>query len=453
MRSIVFLGLVLAMFGLGSGPLPAQAPRSAPAAAPKKSDPATEPKKNDSATEPKKPAEINWFVRIQGKSLEQWVALLTSLDASTRDEALRTIPLFGPKCREAVGHHLIDMIRKETDSNVRLTAISSVPLIYFHEPYVEEGLGVLINILRSTAESSHTRLEATAALGKCGPAAKRAIPVIVDFGLGHGSWQNRKVAVAALGLLGQQLDPDEGPDVAAIKGLIKTLRTDNAHLVRREVVNSLLLLGPPKDKPTWTLLRKALSDATKDSDKHVVLWSHVALIRTEEYRIKEKDPNLLAVSKVIVDNEAIVNSQDALLKKLGDGEDPKTKFEKQGAAQNKEEALEMKLEAIKALAFIGNEAAPCFDQLKGIVLNPNEEPMVAATAIWALSRMPIRLDDVKSLIDPFRAEDKDPKTNPAPISPAAARAAILKAAADEANQSLTAQPAVQPEKKKAPPKK
>src|SRR5580692_2934907 len=67
---------------------------------------------------------IDWPKRIQGKTLETWVREMhESTDASTRDQAIRVIPLFGPDCRKAASANLLSAISTDPDLNVRLTAI------------------------------------------------------------------------------------------------------------------------------------------------------------------------------------------------------------------------------------------------------------------------------------------------------------------------------------------
>jgi HEAT repeat protein len=384
MRLVVLFGLILGVLALGN---------SSPAQVLKKE------------LEPEKPPEIKWPKEIQGKDMATWVRTVReSKDASARDQALRTVPYFGPECRKLVGPSIISAITTDPDINVRLTAISMVPLIGFEPELVDEGLGALISVLVNKNNANHTKFEATTALGNCGPIAKKAIPAIMSHTLiDMTSWQNRKAAAAALGRLGQPIGKDDGPDLQAVKGLASLLylaKKDPSHLVRREAINALILLGPPKEETTWKFLRAQLTGAFTDPDKSVALWARVAFIRTEQELIKPTDANLLAVVKLLSSKE-----------------------------------LAEKQEAIQALGVIGEEARWRLADLIAIAQGKNEEPIIIATALWSMSQMPSETGKILPVIDPLqRAPDP-----------------TIKAAAESAYKTLTEKP--DPDKKKDPPPK
>jgi len=356
-------------------------------------------------SEPKDPKdEIKWPKEIGGKTLDQWVReMRSSPDASTRDQAIRTIPNFGPDSRKAASANLVNAILNERDVNVRLTAINTVPLIGFDEAYADQGLDAMVKILiPANAAASHTRFETTNSLGACGPIAKRAIPTLITYTMvDQTSWQNRKAAVAALGRLGMPMMKGEGPDVVAMRGIIKCLRTDSSHQVRREAISSLMTLGPPTVEAVWKELRDALVYVMKDPDKSISLWARVVYIRTEQELIKTNDPNLVAITKLLASKE-----------------------------------LDMKQEAIQAIGFIGEEAKSRLPELIAIAEGKNEEPFIIASALWAMSQMPSQTDKMLPVIDPL-------KRAPDPT---------IKAAANQAHRTLTEKP--DPDKKiELPPKK
>ncbi len=93
MRPALFFLLSFCIFGLVNLSS-AQAPKS-----PASKKPAAKEleAKEPAPKEPKQP-DVKWPRAILGKSLETWVALMyESKDASERDQAIRTLPLFGPK--------------------------------------------------------------------------------------------------------------------------------------------------------------------------------------------------------------------------------------------------------------------------------------------------------------------------------------------------------------------
>jgi hypothetical protein len=284
------------MFGLSAASMPAQAPK--------------DDVKDDVPKEP----EYKWPEKIKGKTVQTWVAdMRGSKDASTREEALRTIPFFGPTATKALGHHLIEAIKLDPDINVRQTAIATVPLVMFDTPLMDEGFTTLINILKDRTQPSQTRGAAAAALGGCGwtKEAKKAVPTLLAITLvDPNSWQNRKAAVTALGSLGQPLmksdgkPEDGGPNIEVVKALSRLLyqeKKDPSHLVRREAITSLLLLGPPLDAAVLKLERDALKETyTYDvTHRSVGIWARVAYIRTELKLIGPSDPNLLYIANVI----------------------------------------------------------------------------------------------------------------------------------------------------------
>ncbi len=293
--------------------------------------------------------------------------------------------------------------------------------------------------------ANHTRYETTLALGNCGPIAKRVIPTLVTHTLiDFTSWQNRKAAATALGQIGQP-DPeakDSGPSVQAIEGLIKALTTDPSHLVRREALNALLQLGPPYMEKPWKELRAALTACFTSKDKNIALWSRVVFIRTEQALIKSSDPNLQAIVKQIAASDVIVKQQkevEAKLAKLAESDDPAVKVDaleqKQTAIQVRIEALQAKQEAIQALGIIGEESRSRVDELIAIAQGKEEEPIVIATAIWAMSQMPSESPKIFPVIDSFRS----------------APDATIKQAAESAYKALT--DIAEKDKKLAPPKK
>ena len=237
--------------------------------------------KDESKEEPK----IDWPKRIQGKTLETWVREMhESPDASTRDQAIRVIPLFGPDCRKAASASLVSAIGTDPDLNVRLTAIANVPNIGFDKEYMDAGLDAMVFILNpANGMSNHMRFETAMALSR-GPIAKRALPTLINYTCVEAkSWENRKAGAFALGRIAFARFC-QGPDVAAVDRLV-TMINDKSHQVRHEAVMSLLILGLPHVEGPWRKLRDALqTHAMRDSDKSTALWARVAYIRTEQQR-------------------------------------------------------------------------------------------------------------------------------------------------------------------------
>ncbi len=382
--------------------------------------------KSTNKEEPK----IAWPKRVQGKTLEMWVREMhESQDASTRDQAIRIIPLFGPDSRKAASAALVSAISTDPDMNVRLTAIASVPIIGFDKTYQEAGLDALVYILNpANGMPNHMRFETAMALGNCGQIAKRALPTLINFTcVETRSWENRKAGAFALGRLGQPDSPLGGPEVAAIDRLVTMIQADKSHQVRHEAMSSLLLLGPPHVEGPWRKLREALQTyGMRDSDKSTALWARVVHIRTEQQEIKANDPNLLAIVKVIAEsdksiassskmieaNDAIVKNQEGLESKPGKiGYDPFLKHDailaRAEAEQVKLEAIQLKQEAIQCLGTIGDEAKSQLPHLIAIVQDKKEEPIIVVMALWAMSMMPAEIGKVLPIVDKLKTHENE----------------------------------------------
>jgi HEAT repeat protein len=395
MRHVIVFGLLMLgmLIGVSAPELSGQVLKT------EKKDPKVDPKK-EAAKEPE------WPKKILGKNLDQWVKEMVPLnqkDASMRDFAIKTVPLFGPDARKAASKNLIEALRNDPDINVKLTAISTVPLLGFDDRDMDDGLNALIAFIRvGTTASNHTRYEVTMALANCGPIAKRAIESLVATTLrDSSSWQNRKAACYALGRLGlpTPLPPDpiakkddppkmSGPDLAAVRALADRLMLpDSSHQVRREAVQSLLLLGPPQNEPAWKHLREALTKASNDKvDPSTQIWARVCFIRTELDLIKSGDANLRAVVKFADHEEATV-----------------------------------RLEAIQALGTIGNEAKSELGRLINLATDPSlakiedktmtqaerDKLLIASMAIWSLGQMTEEQKKVLPVLDELKRHPKD----------------------------------------------
>ena len=399
MRYRILMGFLLAILGVCSAQLSAQTLKVDP----KKVDPKTEPKV-DPKVDPKAEPKFEWPKKIADKDLAHYVKeMREAKDASTRDAAIHILPAFGPDATKAASVNLIHAMSLDTDVNVRLSAISTVPLIFFDTKDVDAGLNALVKIITPANGGSNQMKHAAAmALGGCGPLAKRAIPVLTDFTLKDvASWQNRKAAAFALARIGQLTGKDDGPDLKVVHALSLSLRTETSHMVRREIVNALMLLGPPRVEATWKEMRAALTYvAEKDTDRSVSIWARVALIRSEQDLITDKDPNLQVLVKLLSQSDPA-----------------------------------LKLEALQALASVGEEAKSRMGDILAFVNNEKEEPFIVATAIWVLSQMKSEANKLIPIIDPMQRH-KDP---------------FIKAAAEAAYRALTEK--FDPDKKDPMPKK
>lgn len=371
MRRILTLGLLTSIVGLCALTAPGQTIKTDP------KDGKTEPKD----VKPDPNVEIKWPKQIAGKSLDNWVGeMRNSKDASSREAAVRTVPLFGPDSRKAASVNLLHVMQKDPDVSVRLAAIQVVPILGFDKPELEEGLNYMVRIVDQQIPYDRSfRTETVLALGNCGPIAKRAIPAIASARcLGDvGSWQMRKASAFALGRLGLPVGPKDGPDGQAIVALSNRLLLNNesSHVVRKEIINSMILLGPAHVESTWKKQRDALTAAMKDGDPAIAIWARVAFIRTETELIKANDTNLARIA-------GYLSSTD----------------------------LAAKVEAIQALGTLANEAKSKLPDLAALATTKskkNEDLALAASAIWAMGQMTDETAKILPLIDPLKRHDNE----------------------------------------------
>jgi hypothetical protein len=410
MRHLFILTFMLAGMIVFSDGLSAQALKNEPKPG-AKSDAADNKKEKDKDKDPKK---FEWPTEVLGKKLDYWVKEASkSPDPSNREAALRILPQFGPDARKTAGPVLLSAMTKDTDINVRLTALATVPLLGFDDANIEAGLNAMVALLKpSNLHDRFTRMEAVSALAACGPVANRAsaIPTLVEFTCKDpASWQLRKAAAAALASIGQpvmemetpkagkegpaakgkespkaKLSHGKGPDSQAIKGLIKMLSplNEHSHEVRRQVITSMRSLGPPHDEAGWKEYRAALQAAQKDPDQSVSLWARVAYIEASLEPIKGADLNL----RFLVDS----------LKTS----DPAKRIEIMTAigALGDTASNQVIDEFIALATSIPKDAKP--ESIKG------EDLMLTLTAIRAIGNMPSQMEKSMPVLDKLESTHK-----------------------------------------------
>ncbi len=256
---------------------------------------------------------------------------------------------------------------KDLDWSVRLAAIDVAPAVllgYATEPDapLANGLNAIYSMLNS--EHPNIRLEAVAAVAECGPYFRTFKPEILQRldsrARDQSSWQMRRGAVASIGRVGQgqpsQADPDkkDPPDNFAVKSLLKVLRSDPSAAVRREVVNSLLGIGPVATsmQKTWKTTLEGVISQSFEKDKSTRLWVHVLLIRNDPDGLKGNKEHLEAIAKHLKLSEA-------------------------GG----------RLEGCQALGYLGEDASSKLQDLIDVI-NKDTVPDVLAAAIVAVTAMP-----------------------------------------------------------------
>jgi len=321
------------------------------------------------APPPEKKDNINWPKEVNGKNVETIVKeMRTHSDPAYREAAIRALPLFGPKGREAGADALVEaMSNKESDINVRLAAVGVAPAVLLGlakapDAALNNGLGLIVGML--THEMLNVRFEAVLAAGNVGPYLRTVQPSAVDklktnARMGS-SWHMRRAAVAALGSVGQGIQTGEGPDdksppdTVTVASLLDILKVDNCAAVRKESVNALIALGPvaASQQKAWRAALDYVLNKSNEKDKSVLLWVHVLIIRNDPNGLKGNELHLDAIAKVLGAPEPVG-----------------------------------RLEACQALGVLGEDAVTKLQDLIDII-NKEKEVLVVAAAIIAVTAMP-----------------------------------------------------------------
>lgn len=224
------------------------------------------------------------ITHIQGKTLEQWIKEISSTDPSKREYAIRTVLAFGPDRAYQALPAILDQLDKHTvsapvDASIRVNAAGALGVILggVKEPdpkYVKKAVTLLKRLLEDG--QSIVRYRSAQALGRIGSEAKEAIPLLIVATRDPQTWEVRKEAAVALGLIAKE--DKKAPPQGVIDALYKALG-DRASQVRFGAVQALTWLGGPADKTYKAGMIKALEPvALKDAEASVQVWAHMAIM-------------------------------------------------------------------------------------------------------------------------------------------------------------------------------
>jgi HEAT repeat protein len=240
----------------------------------------------------KKPIIDTQIQDIGGKTLEQWIKEIPSLDRSRGENAIRTVLAFGPdRAFEAV-HVLVAELKRQTHGNARLdvsitvnAAIALGEILGGAEKpdpdVVNDAVKVLVILLRDP--QAIVRYRSAEALGKIGRRAKPAIGPLLSLLRDKAypsSWESRQAAATALGFIALDRDGKTGPSAEVVKGLYQAL-SDTSFQVRLAAIRSMTFVGTPantseKDRDAFLgYLKKA---TLEKEDPTVRVWAHMAIM-------------------------------------------------------------------------------------------------------------------------------------------------------------------------------
>jgi HEAT repeat protein len=332
--------------------------------------------------------------QIGGKTLKQWTREILDADPGVRENAIRTVILFGKDAQEAVPSLITEL--SDQDTSLRVNAAIALGLIGLgpNERDVQKGVDGLKRLLFDS--QTIVRFQAATALGRIGKDGRPAIANLVVAIGDRDSWEVRKAAAFALGSTAGSKD---GPDARAVRALTTTLH-DYCAQVRLEAVMSLIFLGPPQKEQDRNTLVGALTYLFSDKDKPVAIWARVAVMRMG----KVASEHLAAIA-------VLLKSPDALTR----------------------------VQALRAFMMIGPEAKSRLSDV--IEALDDRDPTVT---VWAMS----------ALVEIGRDDQPPSRRILAPLQKIADnhKEAAIKAAAKEAIAALTKkdEPPKKPVKKEAP---
>src|SRR5262249_3359287 len=194
-------------------------------------------------------SEYKWPLTIAGKSLDEWIKELKHRDPSVRENAIRTLPMFGPSARKAVSA-VIDMANNDRE-DVSLRVNSCISLMTLEIPNREESAAIRALVKRMTLDQQAVvRLHAAMALGRYEESTdrKEAIPGLITSTKDSGSWEIRKAAINSLARVAK--DKQMGPDPKATVAVLEVLNREYCAKVRLEAVMALGAMGKPNNEMT-----------------------------------------------------------------------------------------------------------------------------------------------------------------------------------------------------------
>ncbi|HEV3142798.1 MAG TPA: hypothetical protein VGZ47_02825 [Gemmataceae bacterium] len=241
------------------------------------------------------PANQQWPTQMDGLSLDEWIKRLDSKDPSTRNAAVRVVPLFGPPAKKAIDK-LINLMG-DPDNSVKLGALAACtthPGIDEDPALLRKAVGKIRTLLIHPDEA--IRFQAAMACNRIGPAAKECIPELCsERVLAYpSSYEVRVAGAVALGQIAY--DDKNGPNVQAVSALAHRL-SDEALAVRLEVVQALMVIGAPKDLTGGAgkqLMQTLIDRAKYEKDDVLKMWIRVCLMRFDVSQVNQDNIRAIA---------------------------------------------------------------------------------------------------------------------------------------------------------------
>lgn len=321
---------------------------------------------------------------INGKTLEEWIKQIDNPDPSLREQAIRSVMLFGPTARRAIPA-LVRQVRNNNDLNPLANSIIALGQLIQVEKdpeYARSAVNALIQALNN--DQAIIRYQAAMALGYCGTNARPAVPKLAQMINDRSSWETRKAVCFALGWAGK--DERMIPDMRALTALVDAI-DDLSKEVRLEALQGLINLGPPDAGQNTAQMKILLERRLKaDKDKSVVIWVRVAMMRLDEKQIN--DQNLTIIAKLLKDSDIDIAVQAARAM-FYIGRESKNKLAELVEALQHPDAR-MRQQVVQTIERIGPAAERAIPALELIAQRDKEEPVreAAKAAIKTIKGTP-----------------------------------------------------------------
>lgn len=245
--------------------------------------------------------------QIAGKTLDEWVKQIDNPDPSVREQAIRTVVLFGPSARRAIPA-LVRQVNNNNDLNSlanSIIALGQLVQVEKDPEYAKMAVNALTQALNNN--QAIIRYQAAMSLGYSGAWARPAVPKLASMVRDRSSWETRKAVCFALGWAGR--DEKMIPDMAALTALVDGI-DDPSKEVRMEALQGLINLGAPASGSNIAQMKTLLERRLKaDKDKAVVIWVRIAMMRLDEKLINEE--NLTIIAKLLKDQDIDIATQAA----------------------------------------------------------------------------------------------------------------------------------------------
>lgn len=323
----------------------------------------------ESPPPPKTPAPPS---KIDGKTLAEWIEQLRTGDPSRRTQAILAICQFGDASAEAVPA-LLERLG-DADTSPRIKAVVALRFVAVHDADVPKVVKALANRLwrpdpKGLGRTTHegllegqigVRHEVALSLQRFWKDTEPVISELANGSKDPGSWEVRYSCLQLLWRIPHSTK-ESGPDDRVVRAVLARLH-DSTHLVRLEAVMGLCAMGRPvspmlRDEVVKALQAIFLKERRSTRDFIYVLWAYVGLVGLED---KLADDSLKVITNTFL----------------------------------RSPTLEVRVEATRALAFLGKHAKSRVPSLIAVLEKKGEETPVIQGACFALGQIGDKSDKV-----------------------------------------------------------